>query len=124
MRPEVAKKLLKVLYYQKYLGVFLVIIGTPIFIFSHGHGSEFPLMIGLFTLYTSLEKIEDERSLTLKTSSLYMAFILGYAIKILTSNLFTNGVIPVHLTEINHFIILVFALAVFIYFPRLYASRN
>ena len=94
-------------------------------LFLAGHkGSEFPLMIGLFTLYTSLEKIEDERSVQLKTSSLFIAFIAGYAITMLISRLHEFGLISLELVQINHFVILIFALAVSIYYPRLYLERN
>lgn len=73
MEPQTAKRLLKILHYQKYLGIFLIVIGIPMIIFVHEQKASFPLMIGLFTLYTSLEKVEDERSTGLKTSSLYIA---------------------------------------------------
>jgi hypothetical protein len=124
MNPATARRLLKVLYYQKFLGMFLIAVGIPMLFFASHDGAEFPMMIGLFTLYTSLEKIEDERSSHLKTSSLYIAFIFGYAIKLLTSNLYKHDFIAVDLIEINHFVILVFALAVSIYYPRLYFVRN
>lgn len=124
MKPTTVKRLLKGLYYQKFLGLFLIAIGLPMLIFGTHDGAEFPLMIGLFTLYTSLEKIEDERSVHLKTSSLYIGFILGYAVKLVSTNLYEHDLIPVHLVEINHFVILVFLIAVCIYYPRLYLVRH
>lgn len=113
----------KAFYYQRYMGLFLVIIGIPLF-FIPGKNSEFPLMVGLFTLFTSMEKVEDERSVSLKTSSMYIAFIFGYTIKVSTASLFQLQLISFQLTEINHFIILIFAIAIACYFLRMYGSRN
>jgi hypothetical protein len=112
------KAVLKVFYYQRYMGIFLTLIGIPI-LFIPGPQSEFPLMIGLFMLFTSFEKIEDERSLSIKMSSLYIGFIFAYALKMLLSSLFTWHVVPMQLTEINHFIILVLAIAVPVYQLRM-----
>jgi hypothetical protein len=124
MKPAATRRLLKLLYYQKFLGIFLIVLGVPMLFFASHKGSEFPLMIGLFTLYTSLEKIEDERSVQLKTSSMFIAFIVGYAITVLVSRLHEFDLIPIQLVQINHFVILVFAIAVAIYYPRLYLARN
>ncbi|HEY3406174.1 MAG TPA: hypothetical protein VGK59_22460 [Ohtaekwangia sp.] len=110
--------------YQKYLGLFLIAIGLPMFFFASGRNTDFPLMIGLFTVFTSMEKIEDERSVSLKTSSMYIAFVFAYTIKLVLTNLYQVSLIPFHMTEINHFIILVFVLAISVYYPRLYFSRR
>jgi hypothetical protein len=121
MKPQGAFKLF---YYQKYLGLFLIMVGLPMIFFAPPVNAEFPLMIGLYTLFTSMEKVEDERSLNIKMSSLYIAFIFAYAIKILVSTLFTRQLIPFNLVEINHFVILVLSLAVAIYYSRLHLVKS
>ena len=118
------KGFLKLLYYQKYLGLFLIAIGLPMVFLARSSNAEFPLMIGLYTLYTAMEKIEDERSLSIKTSSMYVAFIFGYAIKLLISSLNKYGMVPFDLIEINHFVIIVLFLAVVVYYSRLYLSKS
>jgi hypothetical protein len=111
-------------YYQKYLGIFLTIIGIPILLTNVGPNSDFPLMIGLFTIFTSMEKVEDERSMSIKMSSLYIAFILSYAVNLLSTNLYSHQWIPFHLVHINHFVILVFALALILYYLRMRVSKS
>lgn len=118
-----AKKFIKLLYYQKFLGIFLILIGVPIFFLDSTVGSEMPLMVGLFTVLISTEKREDERSIGLKTTSLYIAFIVCYAIKLVTSNLYSHQILSWQLVEINHFIILVFAVSLMIYYFRLYIIK-
>ena len=124
MKPSTAKLIAKAFYYQRYMGIFLIVIGVPLFFFASGKNTDFPLMIGLFTLLTSLEKVEDERSISLRMSSMYIAFVFAYTAKLVTSYFFQIGLIPFHMTEINHFIILVFVFAVAFYYPRLYFSRR
>lgn len=118
------KAVFRFLHYQKYLALFLILIGIPMMIFRASPGSEIPLMIGLFTLMISLEKTEDERSVNLRTTSLYMAFVLAYTVKIVVSHLHANAWITSELVEINHFIILVMALANCIFYGRLYLVRS
>lgn len=118
------KSFLKLLYYQKYLGLFLVAIGLPMVFLVPSSNAEFPLMIGLYTLYTAMEKIEDERSLSIKTSSMYIAFIFGYAIKLLVSSFYKYGLVPFDLIEINHFVIIVLSLAVVLYYSRLHFNKS
>lgn len=115
-----SKKFTKLLYYQKFLGLFLIVIGIPPFFLDPTPGSEMPLLAGLFIVLVSMEKVEDERSVHLKTTSLYIAFIIGYAVKTVTSNLYFNKIIEWELVEINHFMILVFFVALAIYYFRLY----
>lgn len=115
---------LKMFYYQKYLGVFLVLIGIPLFFLAPSAQANFTLMIGFYILFTSMEKVEDERSLNTKMSSLYIAFIVAYTIQILTRILHSWEVIPIKLTEIDHFIILVLALATALHYGRLYLPKN
>lgn len=79
-------------------------------------------MFGLFILFISIEKVEDERIVKIKTSSLYIAFILAYVIKIVSSYLFDHGLLAAQLTEIDYFIILVFSISLIIYNVRMYFS--
>lgn len=111
----------RMFHYWKYLGLFLVVIGIPIFIInrpSEHTEAEMPLMYGLFALFFSTEKVEDERSVHLRTTSLYVAFVLAYTIKLLLSSLYSYHMVDFSMTEINHFIILVFTLAIAIYHLR------
>ena len=85
--------------YMKYLGLFLILAGIPIFIFDHSKGSEMPLLIGLFTLMISLEKREDERSMQIRTTSLFIAFIIAYASKILITYLHDQGLFTFDLVQ-------------------------
>jgi hypothetical protein len=102
-----SKSSIRVLYYFKFLGLALMMLGIPAMYFDQSPGSEIPLLVGLFMILTGTEKTEDERSLTIKTTSLYMAFIVSYGVKLLTTNLFIHEIIPFQLVEINHFLILV-----------------
>lgn len=119
-----SKLVARAFYYQKYLGLFLIIVGIPILISDISPNSDFPLMIGLFTLFTGMEKVEDERSVSIKMSSLYIGFILAYTINILSTNLYSHSWIPFHLVQINHFVILVFVLAVAIYYMRMHLFKS
>ncbi len=118
-----SKTSLQILYYSKFLGLALIIIGIPVLIFDNSAGSEMPLLVGLFTLLIATDKIQDERSTHIKTTSLYFAFILSYAVKLITSNLFDHALISFELKEINHFLILVLALANVIFYSRLYTTN-
>lgn len=106
---------------QRYIGFFLIIVGIPTIIINkptEHAGPELPLMFGLFTLFFSTEKVEDERSVHIRTTSLYIAFVVAYTIKLLLSNLYSYHIVAFNLTEINHFIILIFTLAIVIYHFR------
>lgn len=125
MKPQTLKLLIKFWHYQRYLGWFLILIGIPIAIFGNEKNADMPLMFGLFTVFTSVEKVEDERSAQLKTTALTIAFMMAYAVKLISSNLFDHGLIPFQLVQINHFIILVLAAAVVIYnFSLRFTARN
>jgi|SRR5215203_3644894 len=110
----------KVLHYQKYLGLVLIALGIPTLILDNSPGAEMPLLVGLFILLVAPEKIQDERVVQIKLTSLYFAFIISYAVKLLTSNLFDHEVISFELIEINHFMILVLALTNLIFHVRLF----
>ena len=108
----------------RYLGLLLTAIGIPVLILDRSTGAEMPLLVGLFILFISKEAREDERAVFIKTSSTYIALILGYGIKLISSNLYAHQLISFQLTEINHFLILVFALAIVIHYSRLYFTFN
>lgn len=108
---------------QRYVGVFCIIIGIPISLLDANNGSEMLLLVGLFMLFTAPQRLEDERSASLKTSSLYFSFLLAYVFKILSSNLYSHHLFPLELVSINYFMILVFSLSLVIYYFRLYFSR-
>ena len=107
---------------MKYSGLLLVGVGIVIDLVDQSAGSEIPLLVGLFILFISKEKREDERAILLKSSSTSIALIIGYGFKLLSSNLYAHQVISFQLTDINYFLILVFALALSIYYLRLYLS--
>jgi hypothetical protein len=104
----------------KSLGLLFALVGLALFFMDESKGSEIPLLAGLFILFVSKEKVEDERVKTLKSSSAYIALIAGYGFKLVSTNLYDHQAISFQLTEINHFLILVFALAICIYYLRLY----
>jgi hypothetical protein len=114
----------KVAVATKYLGLLLIVIGIPVLIIDPSATSEMPLLVGLYVLFISKEAREDERAVLIKTSSAYIALVLGYGIKLISTNLYSHQLIPVQLTEINHFLILVFAFAIIIYYSRLYLTFN
>jgi|SRR5690606_3253851 hypothetical protein len=103
-------------------GVALSTVGVFTLMADRSRGAELPLLAGLFILLISHEEREDERSAILKASSAQMALIIGYAVKLLSTNLYDHQVINVQLEAINHFLILVFALALIIYNIRLRLS--
>jgi hypothetical protein len=72
----------------------------------------------------STAKTEDERSVQLKSTSLYIAFIVSYGIKLITTNLFEHRIISFELSDINHFLILMLALANAIFLVRLYVVKH
>lgn len=113
----------KVLYYFKFLGLALIIAGIPVMLLDKSSGSEIPLLVGLFMILTGTEKMEDERSLMIKTTSLYIAFIISYGVKLITTNLYSHEIIGFQLVEINHFLILVLSFANAIYYSRMFIFR-
>ena len=106
----------------KSLGVLFALAGIAIFFIDESKGSEIPLLAGLFMIFVSKEKIEDERVKILKSSSAYIALIVGYGFKLISTNLYEHQALSFQLIDINHFLILVFALAICIYYLRLYLS--
>lgn len=112
------------LYYFKFVGLALVMVGLPVMFMDKSAGSEIPLVVGLFIVLTGTEKTEDERSIMIKTSSLYIAFILSYGLKLIATNLYDHAIIGFQLVEINHFLILVLSLANIIFYSRMFILRN
>lgn len=106
----------------KSLGLLLVLVGLVILFLEGAQGSEVPLLVGLFILFVTREASEDERVKNLKTSSAFIALIIGYAFKLITTNLYNHQAISFQLVDINYFLILVFALATCIYYLRFYLS--
>nr|WP_068890903.1 hypothetical protein [Pedobacter panaciterrae] len=104
----------------KYIGLFLIVLGTIILFTSKSPTAEMPLLVGLFTLFISSQDREDERSGAIRTSSAFIALILGYTIKLVITNLYEHQLIAFDLISINYFLIMVFALANIIRFSRLY----
>jgi len=119
-----SKTTLKVLHYSKYLGLALITIGIPSMILDNTSGSEIPLLVGLFMLLVTTSPTEDERSVQLKTTSLYIAFIVSYGAKLITSNLYDHALISYELADINHFLILTLALANTIFYGRIYMLKH
>jgi hypothetical protein len=72
----------------KYIGALLAFAGVVIVIFDRASGAEIPLLVGLFLLFVSKGKMEDERMTILKSSSAFLALVVGYACKLLTTNLY------------------------------------
>lgn len=103
-------------------GLAAVVIGISVWTDDGSRGSEMLLLAGLFILFISHEVKEDERSAVLKATSTQMALIVSYGVKLLSAYLYDIGAISVELVAINHFLILVFALALIIYNIRLYTA--
>lgn len=104
----------------KYGGLLLIVLGIPTLILDQTVGSEIPLLAGLFLLFISKEKREDERAVAIKRSSAYIALIVGYGVKLISTNLYSHDLISIQLVDINHFLIIVFTLALIIYYLRMF----
>ncbi|HTN38008.1 MAG TPA: hypothetical protein VL053_13100 [Arachidicoccus sp.] len=104
----------------KYISIFLILFGIIALYTTKSSDAELPLLIGLFTLFISREKREDERSVAVKASSALYALIIAYSLKLIISNLYQHQVIPFDLSSINYFLIVVFSLANIIRFSKLY----
>ena len=108
----------------KYVSIFLIAAGVTILIADKSPGAEILLLAGLFIFFITKEKIQDERAQVFKASSAYIALILGYMIKLISSNLYSHHIITVHLTNINYFLILVFFLAILIFYTRMFITQK
>lgn len=105
-----------------YVGLILIVVGLTFLNNASTTSAEQLILVGLYTLFLSRIERVDERSKALKSSSIHIAFLLSYVIKVIVAALFGKGVISFELTEINHFLILVFTLALIIYYSRLYIT--
>ena len=121
---NVLKPAINIFHYSKYLGVALVVIGIPTIIWDSSSGAEIPLLVGLFTLLITADKTEDERSVQMRATSLYIAFIVSYGVKLITSNLYDHALIAFEIVDINHFLILTLALANVIFYARFYILKR
>lgn len=103
-----------------YIGLFLIILGILVLFNAKSANAELPLLIGLAMLFSSNQAREDERSGAIRSSSAFIALILGYTFHLVTSNLYQHQLIGFSLTSINYFLIIVFSLANIIRYSRLY----
>jgi hypothetical protein len=106
--------------YFRFVGLALITLGILFWAIIKSASGEVLLLTGLYVLFISKLTREDERTVAIKYSSLYIAFLFGYVIKILLSGLYSSQLINFQLTEINHFLILVFALAIVLFYWRVY----
>jgi hypothetical protein len=114
----------KLLYYQKFLGLTMIAVGIPISVMSKSSENTSMLIIGLFLLFTSWDKVMDERLASIKATSVYLAIVLSYTFKYMSSELVRQGITSYEMTNINHFILMVFAVANLTYYSRLFLSTN
>jgi hypothetical protein len=109
----------------KYIGAALVLAGIPLLIAAHAtFGSELPLITGLFLLFFTKEKQEDERAQQLRASALMISFATGYIFEVATTYLHGNGVLPFQLGHPRYFVIFVLTLAIVIFYSRLLGGTN
>lgn len=104
--------------FQKYIAIICILIGTLIMI-GDIH-KDLCLILGLNLLFIAPEKREDERSASLKMSSLYGSFLICFVINFIS----TSFKLPYQFREVNHFLIMVFSLSILIYYIRLYSHRS
>ncbi|GGH20677.1 hypothetical protein GCM10007423_01190 [Dyadobacter endophyticus] len=108
----------------KLLGWALVLSGICVVFLDRSPNAELPLLVGLFTVFIAGKKTEDERSQQLKSSSAYIALVLSYATKLISSNLYEHHILSFSLSDINYFLILVFGMAIILFYARLYLSAR
>jgi hypothetical protein len=114
----------KIFFYQKPIAIAMIVLGIPIALTSKSTDSTGTLVGGLFLLFITWDKIMDERLISLKATSMYAAIFLSYAFQTITAQLYKQSFISYEMTNINHFMILIFGLANMIYYIRFYASFN
>ena len=108
----------------KYFGLLLIIAGIITLFIDQSAGAEIPLLAGLFIFFITKEKRNDERAVILKASSAYTALILGYAVELIIANLNSHNFLAIQLSEINYFLIMVFALAIIIFYTRMFTIQK
>lgn len=104
----------------KYLGLLGIVTGIPLLIMNPSENNAVPLLVGLFIVLVSKEKRDDERSISLKNSSTFIAVIISYSIKLISANLYSHQIISFQLADINYFLILLFSLAIVIFYCRMF----
>jgi hypothetical protein len=114
----------KIFFYQKPIAITMIVIGVPMALTSNSADSTRLLLSGLFFLFLVGDKIMDERLLSLKATSMYAAMFLSYTFQTTLSELVKYHLITYTMNNINHFMILVFALANAIYYFRYYIGFN
>ena len=110
--------------FQKYIAVGCIIVSALNYMLHNLPMAYMHLILGLFLLLTSSQKIEDERSTSLRISSLYGALIWAYGIKMIISLLYDQQIIPFKMTDIDPFFVMVLCIANILYYVRLYTGRS
>lgn len=109
--------------FTKYVGAALVLTGIPLLITQHGaFGAELPLITGLFLIFFTKEKMEDERAQQLRTNALMISFVIGYLFEITTTYLHSKGWLGFDLQHPRYFVIFVLGLGIIIFYTRLFFS--
>jgi hypothetical protein len=109
--------------FQKYIAVGCIIISVLNYMLHNIPMAYMHLILGLFLLLTSSQKIEDERSASLRVKSMYGALVIAYSIKMLISLLYDQQIISFKLTDIDPFFVMVLCMANIFYYVRLYTGR-
>lgn len=104
----------------KYLGLAMIAAGIPILWMNHAQtGAELPLITGLFLVFFTREKTEDERAQSLRANALMLSFALGYIIEVTTAYLHDKGLLNFQLSTPRYFIILVLIMSILIFYTKL-----
>ncbi|CAL1520245.1 hypothetical protein [Chitinophaga sp. MM2321] len=103
----------------KYFALGFIVAGIPVFMINHMQpGSELLIMTGLFLLFFSKEKVEDERAGKLRTEALMVSFAVGYLLELLLAYLHNKEVTGFDLQHTPYFIMFVLVLAIIIFYTR------
>lgn len=108
---------------QKYIALSAITLSVLYFFLGNPALATMHLLSGLYLLLTSTEKTEDERSTSLRVTSLYVALVLAYTIKLIISFLNDQQLIGFKITDVDHFIIMVLLIANILYYLRLYTGK-
>jgi hypothetical protein len=110
--------------FQKIIAISSIVLSALYLILGNPSLATMHLMMGLYLLLSSFQKVEDERSSSLRYTSLYVSLVFSYTVKMVSSFLYDKQLISYRMTDINHFIILVLLIANITYYVRLYAGRS
>ncbi|WP_142688403.1 hypothetical protein [Chitinophaga polysaccharea] len=109
----------------KYIGIALVLAGIPVLWMNQAQtGAELPLITGLFLIFFSREKTEDERSQSIRANALMISFALGYIIEVTTTYLHNKGMLTFQLSTPRYFIMLVLILGILIFYTKLFFTGS